>query len=161
MASPHPSRGGGEALQPASVAPAPPQAPPEPWSGSPYIGMFQPQAPRGALRFIGIPIGVLLIVGLGVLHTAVLLPRPSSGFGQPDPATQAYLTTIRVLMGLAFGMVDVAVGLTVAFAWHAAVGRPDLPEATRRGLMAFTGVFVGSWMLVTFVTMLFAGSFLI
>jgi len=145
--------------QPTPVVPGPPLPPSEAWSGTPYVGMYPAPAPRGALRFMGIPIGVLLIVGLTILHIAILIPRPSSGFGQPDPATQAYLNTVRTLMGVAFGTVDVAIGLTVAFAWHAAVARPDLPEASRRGLMAFAGIFVGSWMIVTFVTVLFAGAF--
>src|SRR5439155_1349415 len=152
-------RRGGMSMQPAPVAPGPPLPPSEPWSGAPYVGMYPAPAPRGALRFMGIPIGVLLIVGLAILHIAILIPRPFSGFGQPDPATQAYLNTVRTLMGVAFGTVDVAIGLTVAFAWHAAVARPDLPEASRRGLMAFAGIFVGSWMIVTFVTVLLAGTF--
>jgi len=121
--------------------------------------MYPAPAPRGALRFMGIPIGLLLIAGLAVLQIAALLPRPFSGFGQPDPATQAYLNTVRTLMAVGFAAVDAAVGVAVAFAWHAATARPDLSEASRRGLMAFAGIFVGSWLVVTFVMVLFAGTF--
>src|SRR3989454_9180297 len=105
-----------------------------------------PPAPKGALRFMGIPIGVLLLVGLAALQAAVLLPRPLGQFGgQPDPATQAYLDAVRLLSAVALGSMDTAVAITVMFAWHGAIAKPGLSEAPRRGMLSLAPVVVGAW----------------
>ncbi|TLZ59897.1 MAG: hypothetical protein E6K13_09020 [Methanobacteriota archaeon] len=115
-----------------------------------------PPAPKGALRFMGIPIGVLLLVGLAALQAAVLLPRPLGQFGgQPDPATQAYLDAVRLLSAVALGSMDTAVAMTVMFAWHGAIARPDLSEATRRGILTFAAVFVAAWVIIAYLSISF------
>jgi hypothetical protein len=120
--------------------------------------MYPPLPPKGALRFMGIPIGILLVVGLAALHATVLLPRPTPPFqGQPDAATQAYFNVIRGLLAVAFGTMDAAVAVTVIFAWHAAFARPDVSEASRRGILTFTAVFVAVWLFIAFFSLSFFG----
>ncbi len=125
--------------------------PPEGWAGGPYVPGYAPAPAGGGLRYAGVVIGILLLLGLIAMHIAILIPPPGS-CSYCSVETEGYLLLVRILMGLSFLAIDVTVVIAVMASWHASVSRPDLTEATRRGVLTFSAVFLGAWIVASIFT---------
>ncbi len=134
-------------MQPVPLGPPAPA--PEQWPTTPFVPMFGPVPPRGFLRFGGLLIGIVALVGMASFHAALMIPPPNL-FGTPNPELAAYQATLRVLIGVGLIAMDVAVVLGVMFAWYVAVGKPDATDGSRRAVLTFATVFLAVWLIVSF-----------
>ena len=95
----------------------------------------------------GLIIGILVFAGFLALHAVFLVPPPcTSTFGctPQTPESAAYAGTVQALAWTSVVALDLAVGLSVAFAFVLG-SRSDLPESMRRASFLFATVFVVSW----------------
>lgn len=100
------------------------------------------------LSLFGIVLAGLIFVGLLSYHAIFLIPPPGSSAGT-DPATIAYINTLRIL-GWSFAVaMDLAVALSVGFAWIIGVSKMDVGDGTRRGVYIFATVFLVVWLFVS------------
>jgi len=100
------------------------------------------------LSLFGIILAGLIFVGLLSYHALFLIPPPGSGT-VTDPATIAYLNTLRIL-GWSFAVaMDLAAALSVGFAWIIGISKVEVGEGTRRGMYIFATVFLVVWLIVS------------
>ncbi len=102
------------------------------------------------LSVVGILLTVLIFTGMISYHAALLIPPPGSSPGT-DPATIAYVDTIRIL-GWSFAVaMDLAVALSVGLAWIVGTSKMEVADGARRGMYIFATVFLVVWLIVSAV----------
>ncbi|MGI0149639.1 MAG: hypothetical protein ACREDF_08935, partial [Thermoplasmata archaeon] len=99
-------------------------------------------SPVSRRLFVGLGIGILLLVGMLALHASLLVLPPVASTG-----TQ-YENTIRALGWTLFVTMDLAVALTVMIAWFVSPTNANVSDQGRRGIFIFAAVFLAVWLLV-------------
>ena len=126
----------------------------EPWAGSPIVPMYQP--PK-FVSIVAMMHGIAILVDYASFHAAVLLPPPGQ-FQSPNPDVVAYQLTVRALVATFLAAMDAVVAGSVAFGWAWGLGKPEITEAARRGILLFSIVLLAFWILFTmFTTSFFFG----
>jgi len=107
--------------------------------------------PPRFVRIVGILLGVATFVGFASFHAAVLLPPPGQ-FQSQNPDVIAYQLTVRALVATFLAAMDAVVAGSVAFGWGWGLGKPEITEAARRGILLFSIVLLAFWILFTMFT---------
>ena len=109
------------------------------------------------MKILAFGIGITIIVGLILVHVALLIPRPSSPYPTAPPLS--YQTAVMALGIAGMAIVDLAIGLSVAVALSQSVSRPEMSEAARRGMFLFATAFLVAWLVMgTFLVQFLAST---
>lgn len=114
------------------------------------------------LQIFGVLLGIMIFGGFLFLQVVFLLPPPcNSTFGCPTPSPDqaAYSALIHGSAWVGLILLDLAVGLSVMFAFLLNA-ESEVPETTKRSAFYFASIFLASFTLLDWILMSFLLSYL-